>query len=96
MRYLREMGADDATPSEKLVISSYQVGLEAAERGDGIALGWSLSVQDRIDRGALVTLPGMAASLGDTINIYRPLYKKTTPVADAFVELMLGNLADRK
>jgi len=83
-----EYNITDSKPNETLVFNSYQVCLDVAAKGDGIALGWETTVQDHIDRGALVRLPLESTSLQETINLYQPKHKRSTPVAQTFLELI--------
>lgn len=59
-RFLATYRNREPLPLEGLVFSSYQILLDAAERGEGIALGWERSVHERIAEGKLVRLPGMS------------------------------------
>jgi len=81
--------------NESSVFNSYQVCLEVAEQGDGIALGWSTTVKDRIDRGGLVALESLASDLGDVINLYRPRDRKPSDAAETFIQLMQAKLESR-
>jgi len=91
-----EHGVDYPEGNESSVFNSYQVCLEVAEQGDGIALGWATTVKDRIERGGLVALEPLASDLGDVINLYRPRDRKTTAAAETFIELMRKRLNPEK
>ncbi|MDJ0771714.1 MAG: LysR substrate-binding domain-containing protein [Ilumatobacter sp.] len=71
-----------------LVFSSYQVCLDVAERGEGIALGWQRSVQARLDAGSLVRIPGITLPMAGTINAYTPKYGAANPHAPGFLALL--------
>ena len=79
-------------PGEGLEFSSYQVCLDVAERGEGIALGWARSVKARLDAGTLVRIPGMTMPLVDIVNAYRPRRERENKVADAFLELLRSKI----
>lgn len=75
-------------PAKGLVFNSYQVCLDVAEKGEGIALGYARSVQPRLDSGALVRLPGMTMPLPETINLHWPRRAQRKRHAVRFVEIM--------
>ena len=79
-------------PIEGLEFSSYQVCLDVAEKGDGIALGWARSVKARLDTGQLVRIPGMTMPLVDSINVHRPKRAKPNPIADRFLQLLRSKI----
>lgn len=83
-------------PLEGTVFNSYQVCIDVAEKGQGIALGWARSVQSRLDAGALVRIPNMTMPLYDSINVHRPKHKKPSILGDKFVELLRSNIAPVK
>jgi len=72
-------------PIEGLVFNSYQVCLDVAERGEGIALGWARSVKTKIDEGKLVRIPGMTMLLPESIFVYRRKLNSPNPIADQFI-----------
>ncbi len=65
-------GGDTSGGEQRMVFSSYQVCLDVAERGDGMALGWERSVGPRLDAGTLVRVPGLTMSNAALINAYLP------------------------
>lgn len=79
-------------PIEGLVFGSYQVCLDVAEKGEGVALGWSRSVKARLDAGHLVRLPGMTMPLVDSINVHRAKDAKPNPIADRFLRLLRSRI----
>ncbi len=79
-------------PIERLVFSSYQICLDVAEKGEGIALGWARTVKARLDAGKLVRIPGMTMPLPDSINVYRVRRSKPNPIADQFIKLLRSNI----
>ncbi|MEM7286217.1 MAG: LysR substrate-binding domain-containing protein [Actinomycetota bacterium] len=59
-----------AVPDRPYVFSSYQLCLDVAEQGQGVALGWHRSVAPRIRAGSLVRIEGLPAQSGGSINAY--------------------------
>ena len=80
-------------PIEGLVFNSYQICLDVAEQGEGIALGWGRSVRDRLAAGRLVRVPGLTMPLPDIVNVYRRKNAKTTATAELFVALLRASIA---
>ncbi len=70
----------------KLTMNSYAVGLDVAERGDGVAIGWERSVRTRIEAGTLVEIPGLRPPLHTPINAY--LAPTSTQHVPRFIELL--------
>lgn len=70
--YFAGHGEQPTSMSPRLTLTSYGSALDAAERGDGVALGWERSVGPRIDAGTLVEIPGHRTP-GAAINAYLPL-----------------------
>ncbi len=68
-----------------LTFNSYQVCLDVAERGEGIALGWARSVQSKIDEGKLVRLSDMVMQLPNSIYTYRSKLAKPNEVVEEFI-----------
>lgn len=79
-------------PIDGLVFNSYQVCLEAAERGEGIALGWARTVKAKLDEGKLVRISGMTMPLPDSICVYRSKHKKPSPIADEFIKIVRASI----
>ncbi|MGI9303602.1 MAG: LysR substrate-binding domain-containing protein [Gammaproteobacteria bacterium] len=82
----------EPAPIEGLVFNSYQICLDVAEKGEGMALGWARSVKERLDAGELVRIPGMTMPLPNSINAYRALRAPPNPIADRFVELLRSKI----
>ena len=66
--------------------------LDLAELGEGIALGWARSVQDRLDAGRLVRVPNFSIPLPDYINVYHNRQAPTKPSSRAFIELLKSRI----
>ncbi|MEZ5776319.1 MAG: LysR substrate-binding domain-containing protein [Hyphomicrobiaceae bacterium] len=79
-RYLGHLGLP-APKAEGFPFTSYSVLLDAAEAGHGIALGWKLSVENRLRQGTLVRLPTQPMALEKGLAAYLPRRSgRTEPV----------------
>ena len=85
-KFLALFRLKEPKPVEGLIFSSYQVCLEVAEQGEGIALGWARSVKSKIEDGKLVRIPGMVMPIPESIFIYRRKHANSNPIADQFIE----------
>lgn len=83
--YFAGHGDVRAKVSPRLTLTSYQSALDAAERGDGVALAWERSVGPRIEAGTLVEIGGHRVP-GAAINAYMPPGRH--PHATRLVELL--------
>lgn len=90
--FLASVDAGMPDPGKALTFTSYQVCLDVAERGDGIALGWERSVRPRLDSGSLVRIPGVTLPSAGTINAYVPNSAAKNPHATEFVSLLKHTL----
>lgn len=79
-------------PIQGLVFDSYQICLDVAEQGEGIALGWGRSVKSRLESERLVRIPGMTMSLPDIVNVYRPKNAKSNRIAEQFIDLLRSKM----
>ena len=77
--FLAFVGLDGDPPSDGLTFSSYQVCLDVAERGDGVALGWERTVRPRIEAGNLVALTDLTMPQRGVINAYLPPARDPAP-----------------
>ena len=92
---LEPLDADQPDRNRNLVFSSYQVSLDLAEQGDGVALGWEHSVRRRLDAGTLVRISGV--TVGEAlINAYVPNQSATNPYAPEFLALLKGAVELRR
>jgi len=87
-RFLESFGADSPPRIDGMTFSSYQVCIDVAERGDGIALGWARSEQPRIDAGLLVALTDFTVPQPNAINAYLPKNRSAPPHVRAFISLL--------
>ncbi len=92
-RFLAEAGIADPEPGEGLVFTSYQVCLDVAEQGEGLALGWGHTVRPRLDAGRLVRVSDVAMQSPNAINAYRPPGAPPKPHVDEFIAALRSSLA---
>lgn len=85
---LAAAGVEQPGIDRTLVFTSYQVCLDVAERGDGVALGWEHSVSPRIDAGTLVRVPGLSMPRAGRINAYIADRASSNDHASEFVALL--------
>ena len=78
--------------SDQLVFSAYQVSLDVAESGEGIALGWSRSVSSRIADGKLMRFTDMAVHVPDGISVYMRKRIDPHPLASEIIEVVRANI----
>ena len=81
--FISALGGHASVP-DGVVFTSYQVCLDVAEQGDGIALGWERTVQPRLDAGRLVRIEGLTEERPAAINAYRHPGEQS-PAVDALV-----------
>lgn len=79
-------------PIEGLTFNSYQICLEAAENGHGIALGWRRSVQGKLDDGKLVRIPGISLPVAEAVYVYRHRSRTAEPIIEAFIETVQSGI----
>jgi len=82
----------EPVPVEGLIFSSYQILLEAAERGEGVALGWERSVRPRIAEGKLVRLPGMSIHQPDGVCVYTRKNRRQHAITKSVVQTIRSNI----
>lgn len=87
-------GSSSASPDRAMVFSSYQLCLDVAEQGDGVALGWERSVRPRIEAGTLIRIPGFALSQAGRINAYLTDHAATSTYGQELVALLRDALTD--
>ncbi len=78
----------DEVPAPHMTFTSYLVGLDVAEQGEGVTLGWQRTVQHRLDAGTLVRIPGFTLAKAGVINAYLPNRATTNPHTRNFLELL--------
>ena len=87
-KFLAHFRMKEPKPIEGLIFNSYQVCLEVAEKGEGIALGWARSVQAKIDEGKLVRIRGMTMFIPESIFLYRRKFAEPNPIVDQFIQTL--------
>ena len=92
--FLAHFRLKEPMPIEDLTFSSYQICLEVAEKGGGIALGWGNTVKSRIDSGRLVRISDMSMILPDAINLYQPQNSALKPGTVHFIEVIRKHLEE--
>ena len=90
--FLASFRLKEPRPIEGLTFSSYQICLDVAEKGEGVALGWSRTVKPRLDAGRLVRISEMMMPLPNAINLYRRATATANPIADRFAELLQSRI----
>ena len=90
--FLAEFDATLPHSSTITVLNTYPMYLDLAELGEGVALGWARTVQDRLDAGSLVRVPNLSIPLPDYINVYHNRQAPTKPSSRAFVELLKNRI----
>lgn len=79
-------------PIEGLTFNSYQICLDVAEQGEGIALGWGRTVRDRLDAGRLVRIEDLTMPIVDAVNVYRRKGARPNRAAERFVQLLRSKI----
>ncbi len=92
--FLAATGVAESRHGRSLVFSSYQICLDVAERGEGVALGWERSVHDRLDAGTLVRIPDITLPNAGMINAYMPNHAVGHPHLAELLDLLKGAFAD--
>ena len=87
-QFLASFDIDSPSRTDGMTFTSYQVCLDVAERGEGVALGWARSVQSRIDAGLLVALTDLTMPHPNAINAYLPKNRSIPPHVRAFISLL--------
>ncbi len=90
--FLASYQVENSQPIGGLTFNSYQVCLDVAERGEGIALGWARSVQSKIDEGKLVRLPNMVMQLPNSIYTYRSKLAKPNAIVEEFINTVRAHI----
>lgn len=87
-QFLRHIGVEPPPSLHGPSINSYDVLLDFAENGEGLALGWARSVMARIESGRLVRIPNMLLPLPDHIAAHYSKRARPNPIAREFVALL--------
>lgn len=74
------------------LFTTYEVCLQVAMRGEGVALGWARSVQRKIDEGKLVKLSNFVLPQPDCIHIHYPKYSEMNAELTSFINVLSANI----
>jgi len=88
--WLTEVGIDHPIEGARLQINNYPMVLDAARRGQGIALGWAHLVDDDLAAGTLVQAVDEEITTGAGYFVLTPRDRPTEPSARAFAKWVLG------
>ncbi len=91
-RFLANYRIRGKAPPEQLAFSSYQVCLDVAERGEGIALGWARSVNQRIAEGKLVRCTNLSLYEPEGISVYLRKHTEPHPIAAKVIEAVRASI----
>jgi len=90
--FLKHNGAEKHQELAGLMFTTYDVCLEVAARGEGVALGWARSVKSKIEEGKLVRLSNFTLPLPDCIYAYLPRLETKSAVAEAFMQVLTNSI----
>ena len=91
-QFLAHYRVHEIKSNDQLVFSAYQVSLDVAESGEGIALGWGRSVSSRIADGKLTRFTDMAVHVPDGISVYMRKRIEPHPLAFEIIEVVRDNM----
>ena len=91
-QFLAWFGAESPSRTDGMTFTSDQVCVDVAERGEGVALGWARTVQQRVDAGRLVALTDLTMPQPNAINAYLPKNRPAPPHVRAFISLLTSRL----
>lgn len=87
--WFKQMGVRRPGPAEGLVFTDSLGAIEAAIRGQGVALGWIHLVRDHLQAGRLVPALDAVCRSGSAIHLVMPSRRKLKPSAELFRDWML-------
>lgn len=90
-RFLEHSGVS-APRREGFPFTSYSVLLDAAEAGHGIALGWRLSVENRLRQGTLVRIGTISMCLEKGLTAYLPKRSSRSEGAERFLTWLIEDV----
>ena len=79
-------------PRPELVFNSYQVCLDMAERGEGIALGWARSVASKLADRRLQRISDLYLYLPQSVYVFRPPRTANSATVDDFLRCIRDGL----
>ncbi|MEM8707634.1 MAG: LysR substrate-binding domain-containing protein [Actinomycetota bacterium] len=92
--FLTRLGAPDVDLSDVSSFGSYQVCLDVAEQGRGIALGWERSVRARLESGRLVRLRGITVDDAGALHAFVPRHRARNRFVDECLDLLRSAFDD--
>lgn len=92
-QFLGEHNIRQCKPGKQLVFNSYQMCLDVAERGEGIALGWKRSVNARIAEGKLIRFTDLSLHVTVGISVYLRKHVDPHPLAIKVIEEVRASLS---
>ncbi len=84
--WLTEAGVDAPAEGPRLQINNYPLVLDAAARGEGVALGWKHLADGYIDDGALVRPIADAVATEAGYHVLLPMGRPVEPAVKAFAD----------
>lgn len=93
-RFLAAFGVEAKLPAEGFAFTSYSVLLDAAEAGHGIALGWRLSIENRLRQGSLVRVSGAALPIAKGLAAYLPRRQQRPEPVHRFLGWLVAETAN--
>lgn len=87
-RFLKHLGLP-APRKDGFPFTSYSVLLDAAEAGHGIALGWRLSIENRLRQGTLVRIGTMSMPLKKGLAAYLPKQSRRSEAVGRFLAWLI-------
>jgi len=90
--FFKAFGIENHQPMKGLTFSSYQVCLDVAESGEGIALAWGRSVKSRLEDGHLIRILDANLPLEEGIYAHRPKTGDLNPRVNQFLQLLRNSV----
>jgi len=90
--FFTAFGVENPQPVMGLTFSSYQVCMDVAESGEGIALGWGRTVKGRLEDGHLIRISNMTLPLAEGINAHLPRTGEPNPKVDQFLQMLRSSV----
>lgn len=90
--FLEHIGSEQRGDARGLTFTTYDVCLEVAARGEGVALGWARSVKPKIEEGKLVRLSDFVLPLPNSIYAYLPRLGQKSKKVEVFLDILNSKL----
>lgn len=82
-----------AADMSRLRFSHYTDTIQAAENGEGVALGWSTLLERPLAEGRLVRVGARSARIEEGHHLLVPVGRQTSPAARSFLDWVAGHFA---